>query len=113
MPELVKELQASGVSVFILSGGFKDLIVPFGKWLGVPPEKVHAVECNWEELVADDLQKKGAFRSINPTNGFADSKLRGAEMALGRGKLDKSVAVGDGFTDYILFKEGKSKSYQI
>mmetsp|Transcript_22895 Transcript_22895/g.57860 ORF Transcript_22895/g.57860 Transcript_22895/m.57860 type:complete len:260 (+) Transcript_22895:523-1302(+) len=97
-PELVAELQKQGKQVFILSGGFRDLILPFARYLSIPDDNVFAVEINWD---AD-----GNFVSLDDTNGFSLSKLEGAERIKHRFANGATIAVGDGFTDYKLFSSG-------
>ncbi|CAD7971682.1 unnamed protein product [Amoebophrya sp. A120] len=98
MEDLVAELHKSGHEVFILSGGFRDLILPFARHLHVPDENVFAVEINWDS--------EGRFDSLNETNGFAVSKLDGAAKIQHRFADGRTVAIGDGFTDYKLYESG-------
>ncbi|MBK2124172.1 HAD-IB family phosphatase [Fangia hongkongensis] len=94
---LVKVLQANNIAVYIISGGFKEIILPFAEYLRIPKENVYAVELEWTN--------SGAFKHLNNQNGFAESKLAGAQR-IQHLFSDKSVIVGDGFTDYELYHVG-------
>ena len=95
--ELIKALHKNNVDVWILSGGFEDVIQPFANYLNIPPEKVHAVQIHWYQ--------DGYFKGLNKANSFAISKLAGA-VELHKQWQSPTVIVGDGFTDYMLHKEG-------
>ena len=53
-----------------MSGGFKDAVMPFAKYLSVEEDKVFALEINFDE--------EGNFLNLNNENGFATSKTEGA-----------------------------------
>lgn len=44
---LIKTLQKRGVAVYMISGGFREDIMPIAKYLGVPKENVFANRMNW------------------------------------------------------------------
>ncbi len=92
---LIIDLQRMGVEVFIISGGFKELILPFSQTLHINQNYVFAVELNWDE--------QGVFKSLNNDNGFCDSKLVGAQKIKHKLK-GKTVVIGDGFTDFELYR---------
>ncbi len=48
MPNLVAELQAAGHHVYIISGGFRDSILPVAKVLGIDPQRVFANHCRYD-----------------------------------------------------------------
>lgn len=48
--EVIAALQFIGKAVFIISGGLVDAVRGFGRRLGVPPEKIRAVELEYNEL---------------------------------------------------------------
>lgn len=48
--EVIDALQFIGKEVFIISGGLVDAVRGFGRRLGVPPEKIRAVELEYNEL---------------------------------------------------------------
>jgi len=102
MVELLKDLVHQGKKVFILSGGFTDLIVPFAKYVGIPASRVHAVNINWD--------KDGAFDSLNEDNGFVASKLEGA-LKVKDQFTGNVLGVGDGYTDYMLYSEGLATEF--
>lgn len=54
IPELVAALQARGTAVFLVSGGFRQVIHPIAASLGIPLERVYANKilfsvsgCSW------------------------------------------------------------------
>ena len=95
MAKFIQILQENDVNIFIISGGFKEVILPFSKFLHLPEQNVYAVEIHWDN--------QGNFIELNNSNGFADSKIKGAEKIQSKFSND-SVIIGDGFTDYELYK---------
>ena len=49
-PEVIDTLHFLGKEVFIISGGLIDAVRGFGRRLGVPPERIRAVELEYNEL---------------------------------------------------------------
>jgi phosphoserine phosphatase len=96
-PELIEALKNNKIDIWVLSGGFEESILPFSDYLGIERQKVHAVQVNWYQ--------DGYFKSLNKENGFAISKLKGASGLQNKWK-GPVVIVGDGYTDYSLYKEG-------
>jgi phosphoserine phosphatase len=47
---VIEALQALGVQVFIISGGLIEPVRDFGVWLGVPRERIFAVEMEYDQL---------------------------------------------------------------
>jgi FMN phosphatase YigB (HAD superfamily) len=45
--ELIGALQARGIAVYLISGGFRELTLPIARELGVPFENVFANRMNW------------------------------------------------------------------
>jgi len=95
--ELVGDLQAAGHQVWIVSGGFRDLLLEVGDALSIPPTRVHGVACHW---AAD-----GSLVDVDPANGFVASKARGLTH-LGAVLESPAVGVGDGATDLALREAG-------
>ena len=74
---------------------FLVVILPFANYLNLPQQNIYAVEIDWDN--------EGNFIGLNNSNGFADSKIKGAKRI--RSKFsDSSVIIGDGFTDYQLYQ---------
>ena len=101
-PDLIKVLKKNRIDIWILSGGFEEAIIPFSDYLGIEREKVHAVKLNWYQ--------DGYFKSINNDNGFAYSKVTGANKIKYKWK-EPVVIVGDGYTDYSLYQEGLANDF--
>ncbi len=49
-PLVIEALQAAGTEVFIVSGGLIQPVREFGVWLGVPREKIFAVDMEYDQL---------------------------------------------------------------
>ncbi|WP_119343754.1 HAD-IB family phosphatase [Facilibium subflavum] len=94
MKGLIQRLHQQGGMVHVISGGFKEVILPFTRYLNIPDENVHALVLLWD----DNCKLVG----VDETNGFADSKVKGMEK-LGGQLQGRSVIVGDGMTDYQLY----------
>ncbi|WP_440994570.1 HAD-IB family phosphatase [Cysteiniphilum litorale] len=92
--KLIEQLHEQHIKVWIISGGFSELILPFAEYLGIPESHVFAVNLNWDE--------NGYFDGLNNDNGFCDSKVTGATKIQNQ-LTGKTVIVGDGFTDYELY----------
>ena len=97
---LVAALHARGTHVFLVSGGFRQMITPVAEALGVPPERVFA-----NSILFRDAEGEGAgagayagFDEREPTSrdgGKADV-VRALVAARGYAPV---VVVGDGVTD--------------
>jgi phosphoserine phosphatase len=94
--DCVESLLGEGHHVRIVSGGFRDVILPTAEGLGLTPEHVHAVSARW----APD----GAFAGL-VEDGFADSKVAGARDLCVTWPRPV-IAVGDGATDLALRTAG-------
>ncbi len=100
--ELIETLHQHNVKVWIISGGFSELILPFAEYLGIPASRVFAVNLHWDE--------NGYFDGLNNDNGFCDSKVTGATNIQDQ-LTGKTVIVGDGFTDYELYNAGVANEF--
>lgn len=94
---LIADLHAGGHEVWIVSGGFRDLLVPVGAALGLPEARVHGVASRW---AAD-----GSFAGLEPDDAFARSKVEGVRAA-GIAFARPAIGVGDGATDLALRDAG-------
>lgn len=96
--DLVQKLHDQKIKVYILSGGFADVIRPFAMRLGIPSERVFAVEIVWGQ--------DGAFQAVDGRNLMSLSKLEGARKVREAWDGLFTVVVGDGYTDYQLWAGG-------
>lgn len=95
--DVINLLQRNNITVYIISGGLYEAIMPFAKALNIPADHVYAVKLLW--------QKNGDFLGINPDDPFSKSKLVGCR-SLTKQWSSPSIMVGDGFTDYEIFQHG-------
>jgi phosphoserine phosphatase len=94
---LVRRLGDRGHEVWIVSGGFEDLLRPVARALGVSEARTHGVRAEWNP--------DGSLARLSLEDGFTRSKLEGVRsrgLSFGR----PAVAVGDGATDLALETEG-------
>jgi HAD superfamily phosphoserine phosphatase-like hydrolase len=94
---LIAQLQGDGHAVWIVSGGFQEMLVEVGGRLGVPAEHIHGVRALWD----DD----GAFLGLDTQVAFCRSKVEGLE-GLKATRSSPAVGVGDGATDLALREAG-------
>ena len=97
--KLIAALQARGVAVYLISGGFRELSLPIARALGVSPKNLFANRMNWQFndesgavdlLVGFDDREATAHQFGKPK---AIAKLR--EMF----PYENIVMIGDGVTD--------------
>jgi phosphoserine phosphatase len=94
--ECVAALLADGHQVRIVSGGFRDVILPAARVLGLDASHVHAVAVHWTP--------DGTFAGL-VEDGFIDSKAAGVRDVHGAWPRPV-IAVGDGATDLALATAG-------
>ena len=109
--ELVGALQAAGREVFIVSGGLADAVVPFGAWLGIPPDHILAVDVRYEP---PPTATEGATQNGDGSHRYKDtvpSPLTRAEgkplviRELLRNRTERSMLIGDGVSDLVAAPE--------
>ncbi|KAI3425907.1 hypothetical protein D9Q98_007879 [Chlorella vulgaris] len=97
--QLIQQLQARGVAVYLISGGFRELCLPIVRALGVPPKNLFANRMNFQvdeetgevtKLVGFDLREPTGHQGGKP---LAIARLR--ELF----PYETVVMVGDGITD--------------
>ena len=99
---LISDLHKNDVTIWIFSGGLAESIRPFADVLNIPRKNIFAVEVNWNT--------DGSFNSLNNDNGACDSKL----IAFSKVKHlfdGEIIAVGDGYTDYMLKEAGYADKF--
>jgi phosphoserine phosphatase len=102
MPELIRSLQQSHISVWVVSGALRAAILPTARFLEIPEHQVLAIEADWNQ--------QGEFIGIRANDPFAIGKVAGCEPY--RTRFDKpSVIIGDGMTDYQLYSSGVAQHF--
>ena len=91
--ELLRRLHARGVHVYLISGGFHQMIDPIAKLIGIPPDRVIA---NLLQFNAD-----GSFHDFDHTQPTSASggKAKALQQLKTRFGYSPLVMVGDGVTD--------------
>ena len=95
--ELVEKLQNRGTDVYLVSGGFRSLIIPVAQRLGIPINRIYANEILYDE--------EGSYAGFDINELTSDSGNKQIGKAGVCGLLKKLhgyrnlVMVGDGATD--------------
>ncbi|MDA1194700.1 MAG: HAD-IB family phosphatase [Planctomycetota bacterium] len=95
--DLIRHLDEAGHHVWIVSGGFQELLESVGTRLGVPAERIQGVRARWD----DD----GLFLGLDEACGFCRSKVEGLRD-LAPTLPGPVIGVGDGATDLALRTAG-------
>lgn len=88
--DAVARLRQEGVDVHVVSGGVRQALLPFAAWLGLAPERVHAVTLNF-----DAAGEYAGFDAGSPLTRADGKPALVAALAL----PPPVLAVGDGMTD--------------
>ncbi len=101
-PELIREWQNDGISVWLISGALHEIVQETAHCLGIPSEQAYGIKLIWQGENADP--------KIDPSDLLARSKLEGAKALASRFQ-NPTVMVGDGMTDYEIFEHGVSHHF--
>jgi len=93
MRELVRELHRRGTKVFLVSGGFHEVIDPIAQMLGIPVDHVYANRL----LFNEDGQYKDFDHSCETSS--SGGKPRVINKLKSKYNLRNVVMIGDGMTD--------------
>lgn len=93
MSDLVAKLHGRQTSVFLVSGGFRQMINPVADVLKIPRENVFA-----NNILFDESGKYAGFDSDEPTSR-AGGKAKVVQMLVDQFGFDPIIMVGDGATD--------------
>lgn len=105
---VVAALHYLGKEVFIISGGLAEPVRGFGKRLGVPPEKIRAVELEYNELAGDWWRYYEP--STRHTHTYLDYQVGPLTISSGKPTMVRELAgktpgrrlmVGDGMSDLV------------
>jgi len=94
---LVTQAQDAGHEVWIVSGGFQQIILPVATALGIPTDHVQGVRALFDD--------RGALLTLDPALPFHVSKVHGLQK-LGVAWPRPAIGVGDGATDLALLEAG-------
>ncbi len=88
----VRALRRGGVAVRILSGGLRQAILPFARWLGLADSDVRAVDIHFDDA--------GRYAGFDESSPLARSGGKRTVMDAWRAELPGPILmVGDGMTD--------------
>uniref|UniRef100_A0A383WPI7 phosphoserine phosphatase n=1 Tax=Tetradesmus obliquus TaxID=3088 RepID=A0A383WPI7_TETOB len=93
IPELVAKLQQEGKAVFLVSGGFRQVIHPIAEALGIPLSHVYANQLLFKE---DGSYAGFDAEEFTSRSGGKAEAVRDIKVKFGYQRI---VAVGDGATD--------------
>ncbi|EOA19198.1 hypothetical protein CARUB_v10007876mg [Capsella rubella] len=98
--ELVKKLRANNIDVYLISGGFRQMISPVASILGIPRENIFA-----NNLLFGNSGEFLGFDENEPTSR-SGGKAKAVEQ-IRKGRFYKTMAmIGDGATDLEARKPG-------
>eukprot|EP00798_Chlamydomonas_sp_ICE-L_P020405 gene20405-27184_t len=98
--ELIATLQKRGVQVYLISGGFREILNPIAEYLGVPPTHVIANRMNFQwDPATGDATKLVGFDPNEPTSRNKGKPLAIRRLREAHPELKNIVMVGDGVTD--------------
>ncbi|KAL6908206.1 hypothetical protein ACP4OV_002376 [Aristida adscensionis] len=93
MADLIKKLKANKAEVFLVSGGFRQMIKPVASDLGIPPENIIA-----NQLLFGTSGEYAGFDPTEPTSRSGGKAQAVQQIRQGHG-YKTIVMVGDGATD--------------
>jgi phosphoserine phosphatase len=98
-------LHELGHKVYIISGGLAEPVAEFGVWLGVPRERIRAVDLRYDALSGTWWQSETAWeeRYLNFEEGsltISDGKAEIVRELLGE-QDGRSLLIGDGSSDLL------------
>lgn len=97
MPDLLGKLHSQGHEIWLLSGGLKESLAPLPSLLGLPAERLIAVQLLWSD--------KGECLGLDPDDPNSHSKAAAAAL-FAPGWPSPRMAIGDAVSDYRLYEEG-------
>ncbi|KAK1317176.1 hypothetical protein QJS10_CPA05g01704 [Acorus calamus] len=98
--ELIRKLRAKDTHVYLISGGFRQMINPVASILGIPPENIFANQL----LFGNSGEFKGF--DVNEPTSRSGGKAKAVQQIRKINKYKALVMVGDGATDLEARKPG-------
>lgn len=102
---VVTALQGLGHKVYIISGGLADPVTEFGIYLGIPRERIRAVDITYNQLSGHwwEASATGENRYLTHTEGaltVSDGKAQIVRELIGE-QPGRSILIGDGNSDLL------------
>ncbi|KAE8124447.1 hypothetical protein FH972_019332 [Carpinus fangiana] len=98
--EFVKKLKARNITVYLISGGFRQMINPVASILGIPPENIFA-----NQLLFGSAGEFMGFDTMEPTSR-SGGKATAVQQIRKAHEYKSLVMIGDGATDLEARKPG-------
>ena len=96
--ELVQDLKARNIDLWVLSGGLLEVIQPVLLSLGFDQDKIHGSGVNWD--------KNGDYMSLSDDYPLNYTKVEALKISNWHNNWDRPrIMIGDGFTDLKLYQE--------
>ncbi|MEW5301255.1 MAG: hypothetical protein WDW36_004126 [Sanguina aurantia] len=97
--KVINTLQARGISVYLISGGFREVILPLAEYLNVPKHHVFANRMTWQW--DDETGAPTRLMGFDPSQPTAHSmpKVQAIDRIRDQNPYNTVVMVGDGITD--------------
>lgn len=105
MLDLVNALKDAGKQVYLVSGGFRQMINPVADLLGVPHDHIYA-----NNILFDSEGAYAGFDDTEPTSR-SGGKAEAVRRIKAAGGFDTVVMVGDGATDLEARGEGAADAF--
>jgi phosphoserine phosphatase len=90
--DTIKLLQDLGKTLYVLSGGIKEAIVPLAEELGIHQSNVLAVDVYFNE--------SGAYEGFDELSELVQANGKSKQIAQVLKAKERSLLIGDGFTDW-------------
>eukprot|EP00928_Gymnodinium_smaydae_P090288 TRINITY_DN74114_c0_g1_i1.p1 TRINITY_DN74114_c0_g1~~TRINITY_DN74114_c0_g1_i1.p1 ORF type:complete len:294 (+),score=41.56 TRINITY_DN74114_c0_g1_i1:124-1005(+) len=103
--EVVKMLHKQGTDVYLLSGGFKNMLFPVALELHIPQKNIFA-----NEILFDESGKYLGFDRTNPTSASGGKPLVLSKLKR-KHKYNNMVMIGDGATDMEARRNGPASAF--
>ncbi len=106
--EVIGALHAVGKEVFIVSGGLLAAVRPFGRWLGVPHDRIRAVSLEYDALSGEwwdylqdqwDQRIDVEYKDSEDTPLVQSTGKSDVVRELLGGRFGRSMLIGDGVSD--------------
>lgn len=105
--DLIKQLQQKNIEIYVVSGGFKEIINPTASILGIKNENIYANNLLYNKNIVSGVEdnvlfeKQGKVKLIKKLK--KDGKIKGKTIMIGDGYTDLEVGLYKATDDFIVF----------